>query len=246
MDEFISEAAKIIKKSKSLIALTGAGISVPSGIPDFRSKGGLWDKYDPMIYANISSFHRTPEKIWDMIFDMMSLVINAKPNDAHYTLAKLENLGILKALVTQNIDGLHCKAGSSKVIEFHGNTELLECLKCGKSFKSESYRITEKKIPLCSCGAVLKPSVIFFGEAIPEDALIESTDFAASADAVLVIGTSSAVYPAAAIPAIAKRNGAVIIEFNIEESENTSALTDILILGNVEKTLPAVLNLIIE
>ncbi len=246
MIDSIIEAAKIIKNSRSLIALTGAGISVPSGIPDFRSKGGLWDKYDPMEYANISSFYRTPEKIWEMIFDMMSLVINAEPNDAHFTLAKLENLGILKALITQNIDGLHGKAGSSKIIEFHGNTEFLECLKCGNSYKSESYSIIEKKIPLCSCGAILKPSVIFFGEAIPEEALIESTEYAATADAVLVIGTSVAVYPAAAIPAIAKRNGAAIIEFNIEESETTSALTDILILGDVEKTLPAVFNLIID
>jgi NAD-dependent deacetylase len=246
MDESIKTAAKIIKNSKSLIALTGAGISVPSGIPDFRSKGGLWEKYDPMVYANISSFQRSPEKVWDMIFDMMNLVIYAEPNMAHYTLAKLENLGILKVLVTQNIDGLHGKAGSRKVIEFHGNTEFLECIKCGNSYKAASYKINEKKLPRCSCGSILKPSVIFFGEAIPEIALIESTDFAASADTVLVIGTSSAVYPAAAIPAIAKENGAVIIEFNIEETEITSVLTDFLILGQADETLPAVFNLIID
>jgi NAD-dependent deacetylase len=246
MDESIKTAAKIIRNSKNLIALTGAGISVPSGIPDFRSRGGLWDKYDPAIYANIASFQKHPEKVWDMIFDMMSLIIDAEPNEAHNTLAKLENLGILKALVTQNIDGLHGKAGSRKVIEFHGNTEFLECLKCGKSFKAESYEIIDKKIPLCTCGFVLKPSVIFFGEAIPENALLESADLAASADAVIVIGTSAAVYPAAAIPAIAKENGATVIEFNIEESEITSALTNILIIGQVDETLPAVLNLIID
>lgn len=246
MDEKIIEAAEIISNSHNLIALTGAGISVPSGIPDFRSRGGLWEKYDPSVYADISTFNASPEKVWEMIFDMMKLIVDAKPNNAHLTLSKLENSGILKAVITQNIDGLHKKSGSRNVIEFHGNIDILECLSCGNSYESAAFNINDKIIPLCGCGSVLKPSVIFFGEAIPEKALIDSTEYAACADAVIVVGTSHAVYPAASIPAIAMENGAKIIEFNLEETEITYKLSDLFIKGSADITLPALYNLIIN
>lgn len=245
MDSNLLKAAEIIKKSKHMIALTGAGVSVESGIPDFRSAGGLWDKYDPAIYASIYSFKSMPEKVWDMIFDMIEITENAKPNNAHYALAELEKMNLLKTIITQNIDNLHQEAGSRHVIEYHGNAKHLVCMSCSAGYSASEYEISEKKIPHCeSCGKILKPSVIFFGENIPQHALVESQKFAEAADVVLVVGTSAVVYPAAGIPGIAKSRGAVIIEFNIEETELTDGDTDIFIQGSAGKTLPELIKLL--
>jgi len=245
MKNNLIKAADIIRKSKNMIALTGAGISVESGIPDFRSAGGLWDKYDPAIYASISSFISMPEKVWNMIFEMIELTGNAKPNKGHYALAELEHMNLLKAVITQNIDNLHQEAGSKNVIEYHGNSKHLVCLSCSKEYDGSGIDRSGKKIPHCeSCGRILKPSVIFFGEAIPFHALSESQKFAESADVVLVVGTSAVVYPAAGIPKIAKRRGAVIIEFNLEETELTENQTDIFIHGSAGQTLPDLVELL--
>ena len=245
MDSNIIKAAEIIKKSKQVIALTGAGISVESGIPDFRSAGGLWDKYDPAIYASIYSFKSMPEKVWDMIFDMIEITENAKPNKGHLALAELEKMKLLKAVVTQNIDNLHQEAGSSNVIEYHGNAKHLVCLTCSAAYSASEFEIRERRIPHCeACGKILKPSVIFFGENIPQRALSESQKYAETADVVLVVGTSAVVYPAAGIPRIAKSRGAMIIEFNLEETELTESDTDIFILGSAGKTLPELVKLL--
>ncbi len=239
MDSNIIKAAEIIKKSKHMIALTGAGISVESGIPDFRSAGGLWDKYDPAIYASIYSFKNMPEKVWDMIFDMIEITESAKPNKGHLALADLEKMKLLKAVITQNIDNLHQEAGSQNVIEYHGNAKHLVCLTCSSEYSASEFEISERRIPHCeSCGKILKPSVIFFGENIPQRALSESQRYAETADVVLVVGTSAVVYPAAGIPKIAKGRGAVIIEFNLEETELTGSDTDIFIQGSAGETLP--------
>ena len=239
MENNLKKASEIIKRSKNMIALTGAGISVESGIPDFRSAGGLWDKYDPAIYASIYSFRTMPEKVWDMIFEMIDITEKAKPNNGHYALAELEKMNLLKAVITQNIDNLHQEAGSKNVIEYHGNAKNLVCLSCSAKYSASEYKIAEKKIPHCeSCGKILKPSVIFFGENIPQNALVDSQKFAEKADVVLVIGTSAVVYPAASIPKIAKGRGASIIEFNIEKTELTGSDTDIFILGSAGQTLP--------
>lgn len=241
MDKLL-KAADVIKKSKSMIALTGAGISVESGIPDFRSAGGLWDRYDPAVYASINSFRSNPEKVWNMIFEMIEITVKARPNKAHYALAELEKINLLKAIITQNIDNLHQEAGSRNVIDYHGNTKNLVCMSCHSEYNVSEFRLSDKKIPCCgSCGRILKPSVIFFGENIPFHALHESQKYAENADVVLVVGTSAVVYPAAGIPRTAKMNGAVIIEFNLEETEITSSLTDIFIKGSAGKTLPELL-----
>jgi NAD-dependent deacetylase len=245
MDNNIIKAAEIIKKSKNMIALTGAGISVESGIPDFRSAGGLWDKYDPAVYASIYSFKNMPEKVWDMIFDMIEITDNARPNNAHIALAELEKMKLLKAVITQNMDNLHQEAGSKNVIEYHGNAKHLVCLSCSAKYSSSEYEIPDRKIPHCeSCGKILKPSVIFFGENIPDHALRESQKFAEAADVVLVVGTSAVVYPAAGIPKIAKSRGAYIIEFNIEETGLTDSDTDIFIHGSAGATLPELVKLL--
>jgi NAD-dependent deacetylase len=244
MDKNISKAAEIIKKSKNMIALTGAGISVESGIPDFRSAGGLWDKYDPSIYASIHSFMRMPEKVWDMIFEMIEVTESASPNSAHLALAKLEGMDLLKAVITQNIDNLHQEAGSKNVIEYHGNAKKLVCLSCGAEYGIDEFDLSTKEIPVCEgCGKVLKPSVVFFGENIPIEALSESQRFAEAADVVLVVGTSAVVYPVASIPRIAKSRGAALIEFNLERTE-LSSFVDILINGSAGKTLPELVKLL--
>ncbi len=238
MDDEIKRAAQVIKKSQHLIALTGAGISVESGIPDFRSAGGLWEKYDPMVYANIESFRRRPEMVWEMIFEMVDMTKSARPNPAHIALAELEKIGVLKAVITQNIDNLHQSAGSVNVIEFHGNAHNLECLKCGAEYSVDEYP-ADGNVPRCrECREILKPSVVFFGEMIPQNALMESQMLASSADAILVIGTSAVVYPASSIPYVAKQNRAAVIEMNVEHTGLTGAITDVFIEGRVGETLP--------
>lgn len=241
-----SEAAGIIISSKNLIALTGAGISVESGIPDFRSAGGLWEKYDPMEYAHIDSFRRNPVKIWDMIFDLVALTRNAKPNPAHIALAELERMDYLKAIITQNIDNLHQAAGSGNVIEFHGNASRLECLHCGAEYGADEFEATGKPPACGKCNEILKPSVIFFGEMIPQRALVDSQLYAEGADAVLVIGTSAVVYPASNIPYIAKQRGAKVIEMNLEETGLTGSITDVFIQGSVGSTLPRLVDRVRE
>ncbi len=245
MNDSMVKAAEIIKKSKNMIALTGAGISVESGIPDFRSAGGLWEKYDPAVYATIYSFMSMPEKVWQMFFEMISIMENALPNKAHTALAELEKMNLLKAVITQNIDNLHQEAGNKNVIEYHGNAKHLVCLNCYAGYAASEFDISRNVVPRCEgCGKILKPSVVFFGENIPECALVESHKFAEKADVVLVIGTSAVVYPAISIPKIAKQRGACIIEFNIEETELTINDTDIFILGPAGKTLPELVKLI--
>ncbi len=245
MDDLYRKAADIIKKSKNLIALTGAGHSVESGIPDFRGTNGLWSKWDPEEYIDIDVFRVNPEKSWILLFEMMKLTLNAKPNPAHYALAEFEQNGYLKAVITQNIDGLHQAAGSKNVIEFHGNDKKFECLECGNIYDSSEYKIDTTPPKCKNCGFILKPTVIFFGEGIPQDALRKSMNLADSSDAVMVIGTSANVSPAAYIPLRAKRSGAQIIEMNLEKTSLTSEITDVFIRGRIGTTLPELLKYVL-
>jgi len=231
----MKEVAEEIIKSKFCIALTGAGISTESGIPDFRSKDGLWSRYDINEYGYLQSFLKNPEKVWKMLAEMAELFEKAKPNPAHYALAELEKLGLLKAVITQNVDGLHQEAGSKKVIEFHGSFNTLTCLNCGKKYSKEEINL--KNLPRCTCNGILKPDIVFFGEPIPTKALNEAFELANKSDLILVIGTSCAVYPAAELPIIVKRNGGKIIEINREESE-LSYLADYKLLGKAGEILP--------
>jgi NAD-dependent deacetylase len=232
----IKKAAMVVSKAKKGIALTGAGISVESGIPDFRSAGGLWSKFDPMEYATISAFRANPEKVWEMLREMESLVVNAKPNPAHYAMARLEELGLLKCIITQNIDNLHQMAGSKDVIEYHGNSSTLSCIRCGRQYRSEEKRSEE--IPRCECRMVLKPDVVFFGEPIPVEAMQRSFKLAASSDLLLIVGTSAVVSPANTIPGVAKQAGATIVEINLEPTHLTGSITDIFLQGKAGEVLP--------
>ena len=235
MEELIGQAAEIIMDSKFTMALTGAGISVESGIPDFRSADGLWAKFDPAEYASIHSFRAKPEMVWEMLREMDKVVGQAKPNKAHLGMGKLEKMGYLHYIITQNIDNLHQMGGAKNVIEYHGNSSTLSCLWCGKRYKSEEKR--DEYPPRCECQKILKPDVVFFGEAIPEYALNQSFQLASSAQALMVVGTSAVVSPANTIPTIAKQNGAKIIEINTERTHLTDSLTDIFLQGGAGKVI---------
>ncbi|WP_457562124.1 SIR2 family NAD-dependent protein deacylase [Caminibacter pacificus] len=220
-------AAKIIKDSKFPVAFTGAGISVESGIPPFRGPTGLWSKYDPKI-LDIDFFMSNPAESWkyikEIFYDYMG---NTQPNDAHKFLAWLEEIGKLKGVITQNIDNLHQKAGSKKVIEFHGTANKMECIECKRKFPSDSISL-ENLPPLCpECQGILKPDFVFFGEPIPPKAFEESIRLCENADCLIVVGTTGEIMPASQLPILAKQNGAKIIEINIEPSNYTNSITDI-------------------
>lgn len=236
----MKEAAKRIKEARFVVALTGAGISTESGIPDFRSKNGLWSKYDINEYGYLDSFLRKPGKVWKMIAEMISNFSHAKPNAAHYAMAEMEKMSILKGIITQNIDNLHQEAGSKNVIELHGNYHSLTCMKCGRKYSIDEIELSNLP-PLCSCNGVIKPDIVFFGETLPRNAVIKAFDLTNRCDVMLVVGTSCAVSPAAELPLIAKQNGATIIEINMEESM-ISHVADYQLMGKAGELLPRLLN----
>ncbi len=223
------KAAKAIKNAARVIAFTGAGISVESGVPSFRGEDGIWNKYDPKTLG-LSFFKRNPKKSWKVIREIFyNFFGKAQPNPAHFALAKMEKAGLLQAIITQNIDNLHQEAGSKTVYEFHGNSQKLICLDCGEKYDVSEYTF-DKLPPECKkCRGLIKPDFVFFEEGIPMDISQASFEEAAVADVVIVIGTTGEVMPAGYVPVIAKRSGAVIIEINPKESAFTISLTDIFI-----------------
>jgi len=209
---------------------------VDSGIPDFRSPGGLWTRYEPMEYATIEAFRRDPEKVWRMLLEVDALVRDAQPNPGHGALADLERLGVLEAIVTQNIDGLHQRAGSQLVVELHGGSQRLRCLSCDRTWDAAEW--VRDQVPRCDrCQEVLKPDIVFFGEAIGRQDLADAMQLARQCKAVLVVGTSATVSPASEVPVLAKRHGAVLLEFNLERTP-LSDLADVCVLGSASETLP--------
>ncbi len=241
MDDLIKKAAKDLSGSRYVVALTGAGISVESGIPPFRGKGGIWEKIDPMEFGHIDVFEKDPEKVWNVLIkDLKELIDKAMPNDGHKGLAKLEQMGKLKTVITQNVDGLHQKAGNTDVIEFHGSCANLRCMECGKKFPTNMID-TSIIPPRCPCSGVLRPDWVFFGEAIPTYALQRSKQVASQCDIMLVIGTSAVVHPAAYMPVIAKNSGAKIIEINPEATPLTREIGDYLIKGKAGEVMNAII-----
>jgi len=233
MEERIKKAARTICHSRNTIAFTGAGISVESGIPDFRSSGGLWERFDPIEYGSIGAFKANPEKVWQMLEEVSHLLASARPNPAHQGLGRLQELGLLHTIITQNVDYLHQEGGATRVIEYHGNARTLSCLWCGQRYNSDE--LGGQIPPKCSCGKVLKPDVVFFGEPIPLKALQESFALASTCKALLILGTSGEVAPANTIPETAKRAGATIIEINVEPTVLTNYLTDIFLQGKASE-----------
>jgi NAD-dependent deacetylase len=193
--------AELIVSSGPVVALTGAGISVPSGIPDFRTPGrGIWENVDPMEVAHISVWRRDPERFWSFYGQRFALLDGTRPNGAHHALVELERRGLLTGVITQNIDGLHAAAGTADPIEVHGSIRTASCLSCGASFSLAETR-ARGDVPQCDCGAVLKPDVVLFGEFLPEAAIERAQVLAATAGLMLAIGSSLEVWPVAQLPA---------------------------------------------
>jgi NAD-dependent deacetylase len=237
MADLIAQAAEIIYLSDMTIALTGAGISTESGIPDFRSVGGLWSRYNPEEYATISAFMGDPEKVWMMFREMDEMLSASKPNKAHLGMGELERLGYLHYTITQNVDSLHQAGGAENVIEYHGHSRSLSCLRCGSRYTAEEKR--GEYLPKCRCGDILKPDVVLFGEAIAADALERTFQMASSAQALMIVGTSALISPANVIPISAKQNGAKLIEINTERTHLTDTVTDVFIQGKAGKIIEA-------
>ena len=207
--------AALIREADSVVALTGAGISVPSGIPDFRTPGtGLWANVDPMEVAHIEVFRREPQRFWHFYGSRFQALEDKEPNGAHRALVELERRGLLDAVVTQNIDRLHRAAGTQELVEVHGTIDHSSCLRCSAQFALDDVRgrLAEDPdgVPRCDCGAALKPDVVLFGEFLPEQAIERAYALAAGADVLLCIGSSLEVHPVAQLPALTRQTGGAL------------------------------------
>lgn len=245
MDERVEKVVELLLTSTFAIAFTGAGISTASGIPDFRGPQGLWKKY-PQELASIGYFRTDPKGFWEFYATRMRGLFTAEPNPAHYALAELEKLGLIKAVITQNIDGLHQKAGSRSVIELHGTMRRCYCSSCYKVYDSSEVlkRIDAgENPPRCDCGGIIRPDVVLFGE--PVTRFSEAAEIAMEADLVLAIGSSLTVYPANMIPQIVKERGGKLIILNKEETP-LDFIADIVINEPVEVVLPEIVKVVKE
>jgi len=233
--EAVRALVSLIRSARYLTAFTGAGISVESGIPPFRGEGGIWNTHDPRKFE-LDYFMAHPEEAWPLLKQIFygGGLRAARPNRAHEVLAAWEARGagldgrggLLKVLITQNIDNLHSLAGSRRIIEFHGNSRLLLCVSCGKRVEAEA-RLLQTLPPRCGCGGIYKPDFVFFGEGIPPVAHERAREAARRTDLMLVVGTTGEVYPAALIPQWAAEAGAKIVEINPAPSSFTGSVTDV-------------------
>ena len=233
MESTIAQVAGLIRRCQPCVALTGAGISAESGIPTFRSKGGLWEKFDPTVYASIDVFRRDPSKYWSIRGDFIRNYDDYQPNPGHRSLAELEGMGLLRHVITQNIDGLHRKAGSRNVTEVHGSLREILCVECGREYRAP--HVPNGTPPRCECGGVLKPNTVLFGESLPARAMESAWREAKGCRVMLVIGTSAVVQPAASLPFIAREHGAAVVEVNIE---NAFSNADYFLEGKAGTVLP--------
>jgi NAD-dependent deacetylase len=207
----VERLAELLGRSRSAVALTGAGVSVPSGIPDFRTpETGMWAKVDPMEVAHVSVFERDPERFWSYYRPRFQALGGKEPNRAHEALAELERRGLIEGVITQNIDRLHRAAGSENVIEVHGSIETSSCLECGVAFELDvvDELFDGRGVAICSeCGGAVKPDVVLFGEMLPIEAIERATELAEEADLMLCVGSSLAVHPVAGLPQLTLSQG---------------------------------------
>ena len=242
--ESIKFASELISKSSNTVILTGAGISTPSGIPDFRSEGtGLWSVDEPLEVASLSTFRHTPEKFFEWIRPLIKLIVNAEPNPAHEAISDLEKSGYFKAIITQNIDNLHQKSGSKNIFETHGSLSSMTCTKCFNKFSSEPYLqpfIDHGDIPYCPhCESILKPDVILFGEQMPRIPWEKALSAARQCKLMIVAGSSLEVLPVAGLPMQALDRGAHLIIMN-QNPTYLGVRADVVILEDVAKLIPEI------
>jgi NAD-dependent deacetylase len=238
------ELAELIRDSESTVALTGAGVSVPSGIPDFRTPGkGLWEKVDPMSVATIEAFHRDTKGFWDFYHPRFHMLTDKQPNPAHEALAELERQGLLNAVITQNIDRLHRKAGSQRVVEVHGSIATASCTSCAANYPLEQVEslFDPDGVAACTCCAgKVKPDVVLFGEHLPDSAITEAERLCAGAELLLCVGSSLEVYPVAGLPELTlARGGSLAIV--TQSSTPYDAAAAVRLDGDVAEDLTAVL-----
>jgi len=247
LEEKINKVAQMINKAGRIVIFTGAGISTESGIPDFRSPGGLWSKFDPDDFTidKFLSSAQTRKKMWKLLLDG-GLMADAAPNAAHLAITELEKMGKLSCVITQNVDNLHQKAGNdpTRVHELHGNMQWLICLKCGQKYTLENLTqniSSAENIPDCKkCAGILKPDVIFFGEALPQDVLSIAIHESQESDLFIVIGSSLVVYPAANMPLYAKKAGAGIVIINLGETQQDD-IADVIIDHSAGETMTKIM-----
>ena len=227
-----------ITAANHVAVLTGAGISAESGVPTFRGENGLWKKFRPEELANFDAFMRNPELVWEWYTFRKRVISSIDPNPGHYALAKMEPKFPKFTLITQNVDGLHHRAGSQNILELHGNLMRNRCLKCETIVQSVELEF-EGSIPKCECGGMLRPDVVWFGEMLPQDVIQTAFLAAETCDVFISLGTSAVVHPAASLPMVAKQNGAYLIEINPEATPLT-AIADETIHGLTGKILPEI------
>lgn len=246
--EPLSKAVEILTKSHYVVAMTGAGISTPSGIPDFRSRAqGVWQKLDPMEVASLRNFRYNPLSFYKWLQPFLGTILEAVPNPAHCALSQLEQLGVLKAIITQNIDMLHTKAGNQIIWEVHGHVRQMTCIACFKEYDSEPFlqKFLQSDIidiPHCpNCHGVLKPDVILFGEQLPRRVIQAAQLALRSADAILVAGTSLEVHPVADFPRQVQQNGGKVILIN-DAPTHFDDKADVVLRGDVAEVLPSLVD----
>ncbi len=246
VDTKISLIARKIREAERNVVFTGAGISTESGIPDFRSKGGIWDKYRPVYFDEFMSSREARIEYWQRKAELYENMVKAKPNAAHRSLSELYEMDLLEAVITQNIDGLHQESGiaDDSVIELHGSNRRVRCMGCGKvtSIHEAQERVARGDLaPECKCGGYLKPDTISFGQAMPEREVQRATELSRTSDFFMVVGSTLLVQPAALMPDYAKRGGAFLAIVNLSETPY-DAMCDVLIRGKAGEVLPQVVD----
>lgn len=249
LEENVRKAAELLRSAKHAVAFTGAGISTPSGIPDFRSKStGLWETSNPMEVASLRVFQTKPERFYDWLRPLMRISHQAGPNPAHKALAQLEEAGIIQAVVTQNIDDLHARAGSKNVYEVHGSVRTITCPQCHKTHSAEQYAqqiLEDSGLPRCThCKGVMKPDIVLFGEMLPPDVWEAAERHCRKADVMLVIGSSLEVWPAASLPQLALEQGAPLIINNLSPTP-LDRMASVVLQADVATVMPQIASLLL-
>jgi len=235
--EIPSELIQKLKSAGTIVFFSGAGISAESGIPTFRGKDGIWNKFRPEELANFNAFIRNPQLVWEWYNYRKSIVHQSKPNAGHLAIVEMEKYFENVIVITQNVDNLHRRAGSKTIYELHGNIEKNFCVKCRKRYDDDLE--FKDGVPKCSCGGLIRPDIVWFGEFLPTDQFQSSEKAARNCDVFFIVGTSAVVYPAASLVQVAKSNRAFLVEVNIEETE-ASSIADVSLFGESGKVLPQI------